>query len=104
MQLNPERRKAILLALTKLRDDGPARARYGICFNLNELVRRDDVCGYAIVEHYSPTWKHYSGSSAYPIQAPWANGLWEGKQKEARLSLINHMIVMIRLDITTDID
>ncbi len=66
----------------------------GICFNWKEILSYSGV--YDIVENFQQDWLYRSGDPQFPVLHSVGFGLWEGKNLEMRLSLIDH--ILKRLD------
>lgn len=66
----------------------------GICYNWGRLLA--SCVSYTVVGEFSQDWKFYSGHKGYPVPDNETIGLWEGKNLEMRLSLIDH--ILKRLD------
>lgn len=71
-------------------------SHYGICYNLSELTGELDE-SYDFVRENCEDWEHFSGNSVYPIEGCSGEPLWEGKQLELRLSLLDHLIAKAKL-------
>lgn len=67
---------------------------YGICYNLSKITGEFDVSYDFIVDNCSD-WEFFSGCSYVPIDG--CGCLWEGKQLELRLSLIDHLITKAKI-------
>lgn len=91
----------ILEALKQLSEDALSNSvrnrRYGICFNLNEMLECgiEDDRAYDFVQHHCKTWSGFTeglSCDILPIPRNGIEGRWEGKSLEKRLSLIDHLI------------
>ena len=76
------------------RYDGIFNDFYGICYNWK--VNLDDEIAYTLINVLSLDWTHHTGDKYYPVPDDDTIGLWEGKNLEMRLSLIDH--ILKRLD------
>lgn len=89
----------ILDALLLLKEDAVKgcvdEPRYGICYNLYKITGEFNV-SYNFVEDNCSCWEHFSGDIVYPIDRCSGEPLWEGKQLELRLSLLDHLIAKAR--------
>jgi len=70
----------------------------GICYNLSYVFERFEA--YRLVAIASQGWEHHTGYVDYPVSGHNLGNLWEGKQLELRISLINHLIA--RIESTSD--
>ena len=89
----------ILDALLKLQEqaskDCVDNPDYGICYNLAVITEESDL-SYDFVKDNCCEWEFFSGLFEYPVELSDECDLWEGKQLELRLSLLNHLIAKAR--------
>lgn len=65
---------------------------YGICYNLAVITEEIDL-SYDFVKDNCCDWELFSGDPSYPIIDYDEDYLWEDKQLELRLSLLDHLII-----------
>lgn len=107
MKLTPEQVQAALAGLYVLRDSGPVNPGLGICFNLDKVVVQGakPFSTYDLVSYLSVKWPGLTGViqydhedlpyCSYPILREWQVPLWEGMQRERRLSLLAYLISVL---------
>lgn len=70
----------------------------GICYNLDELLRQP-INGYEVyrfVDACSKTWPLTTGEEGYPVPHVYGVRYWEGENLKLRLSLIDHIIEVVK--------
>lgn len=110
MKPTSAQRKALVACLRRLASGEIPDTTLGICWNLHFLVRqsrkiREYLDAYDVVSHYSVKWPGRTGelyrgmhtTCCYPIKREYTPGgdrmpLWEGSQREQRMSLIEYLI------------
>ena len=102
---NPKILQQHLQALRILRQCGPINTRYGICWNLQLVLRahsqptgsRDGVLLALLWED----WEHYSGNHVYPVRwvkdGTMAPQPWQGLQQELRFELLDYLIAKLEI-------
>lgn len=85
---------AVVKALGQLMRNGPAKPSSGICFNLGEILQKNEnlgwMAGYKAVELLAQGWPKHTGYPSHPV--PWGGGpLWEGNGLELRMELMAYM-------------
>lgn len=85
----------LLEALKKIRDEGPANIKLGICYSLDFLIEEASDVFYSLIRE----WPQFSGNIMYPVSGSKTyrehsrkGTLWQGEQLDLRMSLINFCI------------
>lgn len=87
---------ALLLLKEQVTNGSVLKPFSGICHNLSEMTG-DVTKTYEFVRDNCFDWCFFSGINTYPVENCNDEPLWEGKQLELRLSLINHLIAKAKI-------
>lgn len=82
-------------ALLTLLHSGPIDPYYGVCQNLDTLVRKPGYSGYAFVTDEAVNWPHalkYEDGMLCPYFVPDTPELWAGEGLELRKDLIQYLL------------
>lgn len=106
--MNIQHKNILIKELNRLAKGGKPEAKgMGICHNLKLAVMRYDIAfnTYFFIRNNCEDWKHFSGDSAYPVEADWIEYhtcsckgmLWIGNNGKLRRSLCRHLVKKLKL-------
>lgn len=94
-QLKPCKSEQDILSNTKL------KTYSGLCYMLDKLGNKNNLCFYTLVEDCSKSWKFATGIPTHPIKESIKDGRWEGKNLKSRKRLLKHIIKCLEMSTGT---
>ena len=99
--------KELLRLMLKLREEGPEEVRYGICFHVNG--NHEEKITRWFYEAFM-SWPEFTGNIVYPVPHPdyedemagyhATADVWKGEYGEARMRLLDHLILKAGKDLS----